>query len=148
MTRRAPWFALLLVPLASFLSPACDSEEDCPAGHEGCVCAAEYSCLDGLQCLSEYCVDPNGGGGGSADPAGSGGGSGSTNNEAACQDFLDSIECGFPGGVAPIDCSIYSQVTCDITDYLNCLSDNAVCTNDMLDASGWMDCLSLAEDCT
>lgn len=151
--RKLRWFALVLVPLTSLLSPACDDAEgDCPAGHEGCVCTEDYECLEGLQCLSDYCVDPNSGSGADSNgsggsPTGNGSGNGGNDNVAACESFVDSIDCAFPGGAPPIDCAIYGESVCDITDYLACLESNTSCNNDMLDASGWIDCVSLVEDC-
>ena len=151
MPRRfSPVLALLLSPLLGFLSPACDSD-DCPAGHEGCACAEEYSCLDGLQCLSEYCVAPAGSMAEGSDSHNSDNNSGnsSANNVAACEAFLDSLECAeLPGGTPLVDCSTYQEVVCDISDYLDCLTDNTTCTDGVPDASQWADCASLATgDC-
>jgi len=147
--RWSPLLALALAPMLGALFPACDAEEDCPAGHEGCMCTEEFQCLDGLQCLSDYCVDPQSnasdgsGGGDSSSPSGSG----STNNVQACETFLDSLECAeLPGGVMLLDCSVYESSTCDITDYLDCLTDNTTCTDGIADNTGWMECTSLVED--
>lgn len=51
------------------LSPACkDPEgEDCTPGAVGCPCSAGQ-CLAGLQCLSNFCVDPDGTGSTPSDP--------------------------------------------------------------------------------
>lgn len=149
--RSFPILGLSLVPLLALGSPACDDEEDCPAGYEGCPCTAEFQCLDGLACLSEYCVSSEanasgGSGGNSTDPTDpSGAEGGSTNNVAACEAFLDNLPCALPEGV--LDCSVYAEVACDVTDYLDCLTDNSSCTNDMIDVAGWANCVTLVEDC-
>ena len=144
--RSFPILGLSLFPLLALGSPACDDEGDCSAGSEGCPCTADFKCLEGLECLSEYCVSPNEGAatsGNSTDPSGAEGGS--TNNVAACEAFVDNLPCALPEGV--LDCSVYAEVTCDVTDYLDCLTDNSGCTNDMIDVSGWGNCVSLVEDC-
>lgn len=52
-----------------------DDDEECPIGSEKCACTKGGSCDPGLECLSDTCVDPDGGGGGSGPgPGGSGGG--------------------------------------------------------------------------
>ena len=42
-------------------APACDQKaaDDCQPGTESCSCTVDYRCLEGLTCLSEYCVDPD-----------------------------------------------------------------------------------------
>ncbi len=145
-TRILPLFSFALLPLLSLASPACDDAEgDCQAGLEGCPCTAEYQCLDGLQCLSEYCVDPVGSGG-SSDPSGGASG-GSNDNVAACEGFIDGLDCAIPGGDVALDCSAYEGVACDVTDYLDCLADNTACVDGAADVSGWIDCVALVEDC-
>ena len=140
---------LALTPLLALVAPACDDEDDCPSGHEGCVCAEEYSCLDGLVCLSEYCVSSVADGGGSggnansSDPSGADGGS--NNTVQACETFLDNLECAIPDGA--LDCSVYTEVACDVTDYLDCLTENSSCVGDMIDISGWANCISFVEEC-
>ncbi|MGH1343770.1 MAG: hypothetical protein ACRBN8_19595 [Nannocystales bacterium] len=148
--RSIPLLGLTLMPFLAFVSPACDEESDCPAGHEGCLCTEEFSCLEGLECLSEYCVSPSASGGdsndGGTDADGDGDGDGgSSNNVQACEAFVDSLDCGLPQGA--LDCSSYAGLNCDLTDYLDCLADNSTCTNGMLDATGWVDCVSLSESC-
>ena len=44
-----------LVGVAAACDPKADGE--CPSGSEGGECAADYECLDGLTCLSNFCVD-------------------------------------------------------------------------------------------
>ncbi len=149
IARRTLLFAFLLAPVLGVVSPACDDEDDCPAGHEGCVCAENYECLEGLQCLSEYCVAPvgetNGGSGSNEGGNGNGNGDG-TDNVSACQAFIDSAECAeLPGGTAIIDCSIYAETVCDISDYFNCLADNTTCVDGFADTSQWMGCFELLD---
>jgi len=52
----------------------CATGGDCTAGDEGCECYGNGTCNDDLSCLSDLCVDPLGGTGGSN---GTGGGNGS-----------------------------------------------------------------------
>lgn len=133
--------------MASLFPAACDAEQDCPAGHETCVCAEDYQCLEGLECLSNRCVGPAGNtgnaGGTSSDPSGDGNG----NNVSACEDFVDNLDCALPGGPATLDCSLYEGVDCDLAPYLDCLSDNTTCADGMADLTGWAECASVATDC-
>src|SRR5687768_12541468 len=58
-----------------------DTDEDgasCTVGAEGCVCTEGGACDPGLQCLSERCVDPGGGGGNGGN---GGNGNGGTGND-------------------------------------------------------------------
>jgi hypothetical protein len=145
-SRPVSLLGLILTPLLALASPACDDEDNCPAGQEGCVCAEDFQCDDGLVCLSEYCVssvaDGSGGSGNASDP--SGGGS-SNNNVEACEAFLDNLDCALPEGA--LDCSVYTDVACDVTDYLDCLTENSACNGDMIDVSGWGNCISFVEEC-
>ncbi len=129
---------------------ACDGEQDgCTPGYETCDCEAEARCLEGLQCLSNRCVDPNASPDTTddSDTAQSGALAESGedfDNVSACEALLDSLECAPPAGVALIDCASFGSSPCDISDYLNCLEDNATCNGDQLDASGWTECADLA----
>lgn len=147
--RRAPLFAFLLAPLLGLLSPACDDGSDCPAGHEGCVCAEDYSCLEGLECLSEYCVAPVGETNGNGDGTGNGSGNGDgTDNVSACEAFVDGVSCAeLPGGAPLIDCTIYAEVVCDVSDYFNCLADSTTCVDGFADTTQWMGCIDLLDTC-
>lgn len=141
---RAALASLLLSPVA------CDSEQGgCTPGYETCACASEARCLDGLQCLSSRCVDPDFTPDMSetSDVAGEGAEEESApgfDNEVACEALLDSLECTPPGGVALIDCAGLGASVCDLSDYFECLADNTACNGGQLDASGWTQCMDLA----
>ena len=146
--RPLPLLLVLLLPMASLFPAACDAEQDCPEGHETCVCAEDYQCLEGLECLSNRCVGPagdsgNDSGGTSSDPSsGSNGNNGG--NVSACEDFVDSLNCTLPGGDAALSCTTYEIIECDVSPYFDCLADNTSCADGMADLSGWADCASLS----
>lgn len=127
-------------------APACDTQSDCPSGHEQCECTPDYSCLEGLQCLSNRCVED-----GSSDATPT---SGSPSDSAveACNSFVTSLDCPLPEGPPLIDCSIYGEVDCDVAPYFDCLTENTQCEPDEpIDASGWTECAELLPtqgDCT
>ena len=128
---------------------ACDDDDDCQRGTERCACL-DGACLEGLVCLSGHCVDPHSGGsgasGGSADDAGEGeGGTPSHDNVAACKALVNGIACGDSDISSMVDCDAYANHVCDITDYFDCLRDGTVCNDGILDTSGWIQCVSLAE---
>jgi hypothetical protein len=60
--------------LAMGCAAGADTNEECPIGSEKCACTEGGSCDGGLVCLSEICVDPDGGG---SDPGSGAGGPGS-----------------------------------------------------------------------
>jgi hypothetical protein len=70
-------------------------------------------------------------------------------NVAACQAWLDDIACGSwdPKSDGSVDCSAYGELSCNVSPYFNCLSDETECIDDVVDISGWGDCASEAE-CT
>ncbi len=75
-------FAMLgLVFAGAFGAFSCaagsDDNEDCPIGSEKCACTEGGSCDAGLTCLSDTCVNPNGGGSGPGPGPGPGGAGGS-----------------------------------------------------------------------
>ncbi len=53
-----------------------DKPEECAVGSEGCRCTTGGACDPGLSCLSNICVDPNGGSGGSGASGAGGNGTG------------------------------------------------------------------------
>jgi hypothetical protein len=67
-------------------------------------------------------------------------------NVGACEDWLASMECGDYDFSELVDCSIYSDTPCDISDYFDCLAENGSCDEDtgVYDSSGWADCADLA----
>ncbi len=153
-TQPSPKHRLLAVPglllgsaltIGMLASISCNAEEDCIPGYPGCSCFRNV-CLEGLECLSNFCVDPNwvppepGGG----QPATSDDGNNSPNNVAACNDMLDELSCGSFDLGSVIDCGIYADLTCDISDYFDCIRDVVTCTDDVVDASGIVECAELA----
>jgi hypothetical protein len=134
-------------------APACDPKagDACPAGTEGCHCTADWDCLEGLTCLSEYCVDPEPDADEDEDedeeqddesPADDGGSS--TDNVGACETWIDAAECGDYDWSQSVDCSLYADLQCDIADYFDCLTDNTACSGGIPDTSGWAACVELA----
>ena len=67
-------------------------------------------------------------------------------NVAACEDWVASMECGDTDYSTLVTCSSYSETTCDISEYFDCLSDNTTCDEDLgvADTTGWADCTDLA----
>jgi hypothetical protein len=53
-----------------------ENDDNCTVGAEGCTCTNGGACDPGLQCLSDICVDPGGGTGGSGAGAGGSGSGG------------------------------------------------------------------------
>lgn len=101
-------------------------------------------------------TDGSGGGSGN-DSNGNGSGNGSGNdssddddeggevdNVGACNDLLDQLDCGGMDLGQFVDCSAYASLSCDLSDYLQCLEDEFVCNDGVFDASGWAGCVSLA----
>jgi hypothetical protein len=77
---------------------------------------------------------------GSAGDDGDGGDGGGAGNVAACEAYVDSIDCGDVDLGSMVTCADYEAVTCDVSEYFNCLADNTVCTDGQLDLSGWANC--------
>lgn len=50
---------LVLVLGIGIAVSACNKEEDCPLGTEGCQCTTGGACDPGLKCLSGHCVNPS-----------------------------------------------------------------------------------------
>ena len=127
------------------LAVACGTDAECPAGSEGCPCTADYNCLTGLACLSEYCVDPQAaaddgpseeGGDSDSDPS-------SFDNVAACEDWIDATDCSGVELSDFVDCGGFAATQCDIASYFDCLTDNTDCSGDSpFDMSGWANCTS------
>lgn len=124
---------------------ACGPENDCTAGYEACPCAAG-TCLDGLTCLSGYCVNPDweppaADGSGNADEADDGD---AYDNVAACEALIDDFSCGDVDLGMYVDCDVYADLPCDVADYFACVDEEVVCTDGVLDASTLMECVPLA----
>ncbi|MFO8072123.1 MAG: hypothetical protein R6V85_09635 [Polyangia bacterium] len=67
-------------------------------------------------------------------------------NVVACEDWLASLECGETDFSGLVDCSVYADYPCDISDYFNCLAEEGSCDEDtgVYDSTGWADCADLA----
>lgn len=166
--RRPPWPLTLLiralgssprwwsVPLVAGigLGLSCTDEDEggCVPGYEGCACS-ETVCLEGLRCLSGRCVDPMwmtpvddaGGDGGMGDGAGDGAEPGeSPDNVAACNALAAELECGGFDLSGALQCSLYADFPCDISDYFDCVRDTFACTDGVPDSSGIVECAELA----
>ncbi len=70
----------------------------------------------------------------------------SADNVASCESWLDAVSCGEYDFSTAVDCSIYEDVECDISDYFDCLTDNTTCdeATGIPDTSGWTSCTDLA----
>lgn len=143
--------ASALFVVGVMLGLACEQGDDCPAGQEGCVCTSDGLCLEGLECLSGHCVDPNwtpptgagqgdgdDGGGTNADDEG-----GSFDNVAACNALVDELVCGDADLAMYIDCSLYADDPCDVADYFDCVREMVNCVDGVFDASQLMACAEL-----
>lgn len=73
---------------------------------------------------------------------GSGGGAG---NVAACNMFVDAVNCGTVDVSMYLNCDQYAAQPCDISGYFDCLTTNTKCENGILNNSGWAQCASLAQ---
>jgi hypothetical protein len=70
-------------------------------------------------------------------------------NVAACEDYVATFACGSADVSAitgAIDCTVYEDTTCDISEYFTCLSDSYTCEGDTLtpDADKLATCGDLA----
>jgi hypothetical protein len=94
--------------------------------------------------LSVHCGDDEDTSGGRGNTQGTD--AGSFDNQAVCQAWVDSMTCGNVDFSQYIDCSIYANTPCDISDYFQCLTDNTVCNEawGAVDPSGWTRCQSKA----
>ena len=63
---------------------------------------------------------------------------------AACEDWLDSMECGSYDFTSQVDCKQFESATCDLSDYFECLTDNTRCdeAKSLPDVSAWNTCMS------
>lgn len=130
---------LVLVGFAAGSAGAigCDGGDECSAGSERCPCTADNRCLQGLICLSGYCVDPGSASGGGNDGS-------DIDNVAACEAWADGVSCGDANVSDYIDCNMYANLSCDVSDYFDCLTDVTMCTDGVLDNARWPECVELA----
>jgi len=70
----------------------------------------------------------------------------SADNVASCEAWVDSVSCGTTDFSTLVNCSVYEETTCDISDYFTCLTDNGTCdeATGVYDSSGWAQCASQA----
>jgi hypothetical protein len=166
--RTRPGLLLFAAAIGALVAVACDEGSDCTPGTEACVCTSNGGCLPHLECISDYCVDPDwtppaadadGDEGGddegiaegasaSADDDGDddegGDDAGMHDNVGACKAWIANYDCGGFDIGQSLNCDLYADTACDISDYFDCLSDNTSCTNGFPDTSGWADCIDLA----
>lgn len=133
--------------LGGYAAAACDSEATCDSGHEGCPCASGGVCLEGLSCLSNYCVDPawtpedNVG---SSDDDNDDDGT-SFDNVEACNALADKLMCGGVDLAMFLDCEAYAADPCDRTEYFDCINDVLVCDGDVLDSTRLPECATVGQ---
>jgi hypothetical protein len=75
---------------------------------------------------------------------GCGGSSGKVDNVAACNAFVEKVKCGSVDISSQVDCSLYANTACDISDYFDCLETKYVCVNGTYDETK----LATISDCT
>jgi hypothetical protein len=69
----------------------------------------------------------------------------SYDNVAACKAWVSSITCGSFDPSTVVQCDSYANLTCDISGYFDCLTQNFKCTNDIPDPSGLAACIDKAK---
>jgi hypothetical protein len=57
----APRWILPALVAAAMAGAACPAADECDVGGEGCPCTNDGTCLEGLACRSDVCVDLTGG---------------------------------------------------------------------------------------
>jgi len=67
-------------------------------------------------------------------------------NVASCNEWLESASCGDFDFSASVDCSVYENTDCDISEYFECLTANTSCDEGtgVPDVSGWGQCAAKA----
>lgn len=68
----------------------------------------------------------------------------STDNVSACQNFVDSIDCGSFDASSVVGCQQYEGYACDVSDYFDCLAEHFSCNGGIPDSSRWTACTALA----
>lgn len=73
-------------------------------------------------------------------------GCGAADNVGACEDWVAAMQCGEYDYSTVVDCTIYEETTCDISDYFDCLTENTTCdeATGIPDTTGWTSCYDLA----
>ncbi len=111
--------------------------------------AHQGECLDNIDndedgavdCEDEDCAGSSECAAGSSDPQDTGNEAG-FDNVQACKDAVASMECGAYDFSTSVDCSVYEEHDCDLSEYFDCLTDNLVCDEKtgVPDLSGWNGC--------
>ncbi len=85
--------------------------------------------------------DDDGGEGGMNAPMSTG-----AQNVAACEEWLASMSCGDTDYSTLVSCDAYEEITCDVSDYFDCLTENTTCDEDLgvADLTGWTVCTDYA----
>ncbi len=67
-------------------------------------------------------------------------------NVQACEEWVEAVSCGEYDFSTSVDCSVYEDSACDISDYFDCLTDNTICDEEtgVPDMSGWGECTDYA----
>lgn len=135
---------LAAVVIGLVAGAACDQgPPDCPEGSEGCPCNEALECLGGLSCRSYFCVDlswtPGPKPGGRVDASHDD----SQHNVAACEAFVDALECGNADLTRALACDEWSALDCDVAAYFDCLRDEFRCELGQPDVQNWEQCTAL-----
>ena len=152
-------FRLYSIPLVASMiagivvDTSCSEPSHCPRGGEACPCF-EGDCIEGLVCLSDYCVDPDwvppsteeesDDDNADDDDDDDDDDGGPVSNAAACEALLEDLTCGDFDFGQLIDCSIYTDDTCSLADYFECLGDALACTDGAPDTAKIAECADLA----
>lgn len=58
-----------------------------------------------------------------------------TDNVGACNRWKEAVKCGTSSAVidSAVNCDLYKETKCDISEYFDCLSTAYVCTNGTYD---------------
>jgi hypothetical protein len=70
---------------------------------------------------------------------------GAPDNVGACKQWLSNISCGSYDFSQFMSCESYRDLSCDITEYFDCLTANTKCNDGVPDNSGWTGCASKAQ---
>lgn len=60
---------------------------------------------------------------------------GGPDNVGACQKFVNAVKCGSVDISGTYNCQSFSNTSCDITEYFNCLTSHYVCNNGQYDTA-------------
>jgi hypothetical protein len=112
LRRTGPLFAVML-SLALATQLACNDDDDSDDGADDAADDADDDAADDAADDDE---------GTPADDDG-----GTVDNVAACEDFITAFECDAYDLSMYLMCDIYSNTTCDVSHYFDCLADEVTC---------------------